>query len=78
MRPKRFQFNGEPGQPNDRSAKLTEQQAQQIVDAATVDDAKQLAVSFGITAQSGTLIWKRKTWRHLKRTQRDPDQLELF
>jgi len=68
MRAKRFQFNGEIGKSNDRSAILTQDQAQQILDSPTVSDAKKLAVEFGVSEATGYHIWKRKSWRHLKRT----------
>lgn len=50
-----------------RTSKLTEEQAQAILDAQNDGAANELARKFGVTSTTAMAIRRRKTWHHLKR-----------
>lgn len=49
-----------------RTAKLTESQAQEILDAKGVQTAKQLASTYRVSEATVSDIWRRRRWKHLK------------
>lgn len=48
--------------------KLTEERAQAILDAPTLDDAKRLCEEYGVSTSNARCIRSKRSWAHLKRT----------
>ena len=58
------------------NAKLTEAQAQAILDAQELEPAKVVGERYGVPAGYVREIWNRKRWKHLKRSRPLPSQME--
>lgn len=50
------------------TAKLTEQQAQLILDAPTLEEARQMCIDAGVSKTVADKIRNKKSWAHLRRS----------